>query len=187
LVASVAGFGALTPGYDHVSRFISELGARGAPFEGAVRLGAFTPVGVLLLAFCAAAYTVLPRSRWSAAGFAGLAVFAAGYLVAAVFPCDPGCRPPEPSVSQVIHNTAGLAGYLVAPGFLAALSLAARRWTGSGWLGAAGSGMALTALAGLLTLSPELSTVGASQRLIEASVVGWACLCGVYLVRRGGG
>jgi len=173
------------PNYSHLSQFISELGARGAPHEAWVRFAGFLPAGLLLCAFAWAAHGGLPRSRLLAAGLLGLGIYAAGYVVAAFFPCDPGCRPAQPSMSQVVHNIGGLAGYLLAPLALLALALAARRWPNGGHLVACGFVAAALALLGLLTLSPKSPYVGLSQRVIEASVLSWAVLCGAYVQARG--
>jgi hypothetical protein len=176
--------GALTPGYSHVSQFISELGARGAPYEWPVRVLGFLPAGVLLLAFCWLANRSLPRSTLATLALLGLALYAAGYLVAAAFPCDPGCRPDRPSVSQSVHNAAGVLGYVFAPASLLALGRTARRWPNAGWLSVFAYAAAGFALLGLLTLSPGSPAAGLSQRLLEIAVLGWVALCGRYLGRR---
>lgn len=179
LMVLLAGW--FTPGYSHVSQFISELGAREAPCEWSVRLAGFLPMGVLSLSFCQSAFLSLPRSRAMVMGLAGLAIFAAGYLVAAAFPCDPGCRPSEPSTSQIIHNAGGIIGYVLAPAFLFCLARAARSWPGAGILAVAGYVASVLALFALLTLSPSSPTAGLSQRLLEASVLAWVALCGRYV------
>jgi hypothetical protein len=183
VVLMAVAAGAATPQYSHVSQFISELGARGAAWEWRVRLLGFLPAGVLLIAFCGLAYRALPRSTGLTFALSGLALYAAGYLVAAGFPCDPGCRPPQPSGSQVIHNLGGLVGYVLAPAFLLAFARAARRWQAAAHLVVAGYGASALSLIGLLTLSPDSPVVGLSQRLLEASVLGWTALCGVYIAR----
>lgn len=187
LVLMVVIAGAGTPGYSHVSQFVSEPGARGAPQEWGVRFAGFLPVGVLLLGFCVTAFVVLPRSIGATLGLLGLALYAAGYLVAAAFPCDPGCRPADPSPSQLIHNAGGFIGYLLAPAFLFALARTARTWPGAASLVVVGYVAAAGALVGLFTLAPDSPTVGLSQRLLEASVLGWAAWCGRYLARRSEG
>lgn len=185
LIVIVAGV--LTPGYSHVSQFISELGATGAPQEGLVRFAGFLPAGLLLLAFCVLGLCVLPRSPALVAGLLGLAVYAMGYLVAAGFPCDLGCHSAEPSTSQLIHNAGGLVGYLLAPIFLFALSRAARAWSNAFVLVVAGYIASGAALIGLLTLSPSSAVVGLSQRLLEVAVLGWVALCGLYVARQSPG
>lgn len=177
--------GAFYPDYSHSSQFISELGARQAPHEQLVRWGGFLPAGVFMLVFVLAAFKVLPRSVPSTLGLSGIAVYALGYVAAAFYPCDPGCRPAAPSISQLIHNIVGLAGYLLAPLSLAALAWSARRWPGGRSLAAAGFVAATSALLGLMTmLSPEFSYVGLSQRLLELSVLVWIVMCGWYMMAR---
>lgn len=182
LLLTVLG-GALTPGYSHVAQYISELGARGAPLEWPVRFAGFLPAGLLMLAFCVHAWRTLPRSWRVTLCLLGLALYALGYLVAVVFPCDLGCRPAEPSLSQLIHNFAGLLGYLFAPLLLLAMAREARRWKGAQRLVLPGYFAALLAFVGLLTLTPESPWAGLSQRAIEAAVLSWFSLLGVYLAR----
>ncbi|MEQ1686221.1 MAG: DUF998 domain-containing protein [Burkholderiaceae bacterium] len=175
-----AGF----PGYSHESQFISELGTRGAPHERWVRFAGFLPAGIFVILFAAAAFDGLPRSRLTSAGLLGLVVYALGYVAAAFFPCDAGCRPAQPSVSQAIHNAVGLAGYALAPLFMYALGWQARRWPGATYLAALGFVAAALVLVGLLTLSPKSPFAGISQRVIEVAVLSWVLLCGVYLRSR---
>ncbi len=178
--------GALTPGYSHTSQFISELGASGAPLELGIRFGGFLPAGVLLLVFCAVAFVWFPRSLPFSLGILGLAIYAVGYLVASFFPCDPGCRPADPSTSQLIHNVGGLAGYILAPGFLFALAFAARKWPGASRLVMAGYIAAGISLTGFLTLAPSSEVVGLSQRALEISVLGWVVMLALYSARQRG-
>lgn len=182
LMALVAG--AALPNYNHLSQFISELGAREAAFEWPVRLLGFLPAGVLLLVFCYFAYSALPRSRASSLAWVGFAIYAAGYVVSAAFPCDLGCRPKNPSTSQVIHNIGGLAGYLLAPAFLFTLGQAARTWPGAQRLVLSGYGASGLALVGLVMLDPSSPFAGLGQRLLEGAVLVWAVLCGHYISRR---
>ena len=107
LIASgVVYFGRRRSGYSHVRHTISELGEIGSPFSQIVSLGVFLPVG----AGC------LVVARWSAGrlgggelsdGLSTLALsIGAGYVVAAIFRCDPGC-PLTGSWRQDIHNVGG--------------------------------------------------------------------------------
>lgn len=199
-VAAVAGWSALltaawvllltvlgawaTPAYSHASQFISELGARGAVNELPVRFLGFLPAGLLLLTYCVAAHRALPAARGKTVAFVGMALYASGYLAAAFFPCDLGCRPARPSLSQAIHNAVGLAGYVAAPWFLFTLGRCARQWPGAallvGWAYAA----AAVALVGVLTLSPESPWVGLSQRAVEVAVLSWAVVSGWHVKAR---
>jgi hypothetical membrane protein len=76
--------GARRPGYSQIRHTISELGEFGSPQQRLVAFGVFLPVGVLL---ALVAYLLRPYGQADAI----LAVcISIGYLVAAVFPCDPG-------------------------------------------------------------------------------------------------
>ncbi len=184
MVVFVLVLGALTPGYSHVSHFISELRASGARYEWQARRLGFLPVGLMLLAFCGLAFAALPRTTGVVLGLLGLALYAVGYLAASQFPCDPGCRPAAPSTSQAIHNAVGGLGYLLAPAFLLTLCESVRRWPGPAWLVHSGRAAAGLALLGLLTLSPSSPWVGLSQRLLELAVLGWVALLGMAVARQ---
>ena len=182
LLALLAG--AAVPNYSHLSQFISELGAREAPYEWPVRLFGFLPSGVSLLVFCFLAHSALPRSRATSVALMGFAVYAAGYLVAAAFPCDFGCRPRHPSTSQIIHNLGGLAGYLISPAFLFTLARQARAWPAARAVVFSGYVSSGLALIGLIMLDPSSPVAGLGQRLLEAAVLTWAVVCGHYISRR---
>jgi len=173
--------GAAVPGYSHLAQFMSELGASGAQHEWSVRLLGFLPAGVTLLLFCYAAHLVLPRSTLTSLATIGLAIFAAGYVVSAAFPCDFGCRPKNPSTSQIIHNVCGLAGYLAAPIFLFAFAREAHKWPSARVVCVSGYIASSVALLGLLMIDPSSPIAGLGQRLLEGSVLMWSVLCGYYI------
>ncbi len=173
--------GIATPGYSHVSQFISELGATQSAHEFPVRFIGFLPAGAALLAFCWFAHRSLPQSRITTAAFLALALYASGYVAAALFPCDIGCRPKHPSNSQVIHNIVGGLGYLVAPAFLLLFAIRSRSWPASAMLPGVGFIAAAVSFLGLLSLSPASPYVGLSQRGIEVSVLSWVVACGWYI------
>ncbi|MBL8530757.1 MAG: DUF998 domain-containing protein [Hyphomonadaceae bacterium] len=180
----VAAGGLVFPGYDHLGQYISELGATGAPNAALVNFAGFLPLGILFCTFAIAAYIAAPHSRLAMLGFVGLFFFAVGYVGAAFYPCDYGCRPAEPSESQNMHLLLGLAGYLLAPITLLCLGLAARSWPGGGRLALWALVAAPVAAAGLLTMDPASPYVGVSQRVLEVSVVSWCVACGLYLGRQ---
>jgi Protein of unknown function (DUF998) len=182
LVAMVVIGGAAWDGYDHVSQYISELGATGAPHGWQVSWLGFLPIGLLITAFAFFAWRAAPRSALATIGFVGIFLFAIGYTGSAFFPCDFGCRPDNPSFSQVMHELIGLAGYLLAPVTLLLLALAARTWPGAMWLAVLGFIAAPLALVGLSGLMDSDSpTLGLYQRVLEATVIGWVVACGLYL------
>lgn len=171
LAILIIGGGMAWPGYSHASQFISELGATGAPQGRLVSLGGFLPVGFLLSLAAVLAIFLEPRSTLRTLGFLAVLLFATGYTVAAFFPCDFGCRPASPSPSQMVHNAAGLFGYLVAAPSLLMLALAARKWPGGGWLLPLGIVCAIVSAAGFVTIETDLR--GLAQRAIEGAMAAW--------------
>jgi hypothetical protein len=173
LIMIVAG-GATWPGYSHVSQFISELGATNAPHARVVNLGGFLPIGVLLSLFAVLSAFLAPRGGLRVAGFLLLALFAVGYLAAAFYPCDAGCRSATPSASQMIHNLAGLGGYLGAPIGLILLGVAARGWPGATWLSPLAFVCAAVSFVAFVVMLGEPPIGGLVQRVLEGSVALWS-------------
>jgi hypothetical protein len=173
--------GANFPNYNHATQFISELGAFGAPNARLINLGGFLPAGLLISAFTFFAWQSLPRTKATTLGMFGLTLFAIGYIAAAFFPCEPGCRPAESSLSQGLHDLLGLAGYFTAPLTLFLLGREARKWPmgmSLSTLGFIGSGLSLLGLLGMLS---EFSYVGLAQRVLEVSVLTWIVACAFYI------
>jgi hypothetical protein len=183
VLMTVAG-GAAWPGYSHVSQYISELGARGAPHGRLVSLGGFLPVGVLLMTFAMLAALIPPRSVLKTLGCLGLFLFALGYFGAAFFPCDLGCRPATPSPSQMLHLAFGLVGYLFAPLTLATLAIASRKWPDA--KGLFPLGLVCAVVAGIAFFSMADPLAGLFQRVLEGSVLLWIVAFAVYLRRKPG-
>ncbi|MCB2407943.1 DUF998 domain-containing protein [Hymenobacter lucidus] len=104
LLLGIAYFGFRRSGYSQLRHTISELGEAGARHQRAVSWGVFFPVGagLLLLATCCADTQALHGL---------LLCLGAGYVVAAVFPCDPG-SPSSGSLRQAIHNLGGALEYV---------------------------------------------------------------------------
>lgn len=182
LVAMVVVGGASWEGYDHVAQYISELGANGAPYGWQVSWLGFLPIGILTCAFAVFAWMAAPRSVLATLGFVGVFLFSIGYVGSAFFPCDFGCRPDNPSYSQVMHELVGLSGYLFAPLTLLLLGLAAWKWPGAVWLSILSFVAAAGALVGLSGIvDQEAPQVGLYQRVLEASMLSWVVACALYL------
>ena len=109
-VATVAG-GLAYPGYDHLTQYISELGAAGAPTRRAVSL-AFIVSGALLAAFWLLCAGLFPRGVLSILGFGFSALNGVGLLLGGAFRCDFECAVVDPSLSAILHEVFGGVGYL---------------------------------------------------------------------------
>lgn len=155
LLAMTFALGRKKPGYSHVRHTISELGERGAPHERLVAYGLFLPVGLAMLLVASLAHSAV----------AALAVcIAAGYIGAALFPCDRG-SPMWGSMRQHMHNLAGAIQYV--GGGLALISI-------SHGLGMPFrlAGFAVLAVAVALSILPERAGRGAVQWLGELCLFG---------------
>ena len=174
-------FGMLRPEYSHVRSYISELGESGSPYAHWVNWVCFFPIGLAVFLFLLASRKALPVHRHSLLlfSFAGW-----GYIVAAVFPCDPGC-PNEGSTSQLIHNLEGLVGYPATTLGLMQMGIAFR---GNPiyhrlWAFTAGCSV-LAGVAFLLLLVPELQPWrGLTQRVAEAAIFAWIVVCSLAIQR----
>ncbi|GGD08808.1 DUF998 domain-containing protein [Aquisalinus flavus] len=184
LIMLIAG-GLTWPGYSHVSQYISELGAIGAPQAFAVNWFGFLPIGILMIVFCLAAIASLPKTAGTILGFAGLLLWAGGYIISPFFPCDYGCPVDgDQTAAQVIHNLGAVVSYLAGAVGLIMLGGAARQWPGkTGGLATFALAAGIVCLACFLFLAPH-PFVGLVQRLGELVTFGWMIACGAYLVRQ---
>jgi hypothetical protein len=96
--------GTRRPGYSQIRHIISELGEFGAPQQRLVAFGVFLSVGAVL---ALVAYLLRPFGQANATLALCISV---GYLVAAVFPCDPG-SPLWGTARQALHNLGGAIEY----------------------------------------------------------------------------
>ncbi len=96
--------GSIRPSYNPITQAISELAERGSATESVMRITAFYLPGVLIVIF-----GVLLLTRLAVLPVAVLLIVnGVSRLTAGTFPCDPGCPVPGSSVSQVVHNAAGM-------------------------------------------------------------------------------
>ncbi|MCX6552594.1 MAG: DUF998 domain-containing protein [Acidobacteria bacterium] len=119
---AVIGCGAIRPGYNPVSQFVSELAERGSSTEAVMRITGFGVPGLLVVAFAA---FLLVRSAGPIVAVV-LIIHGVGRLTAGVFPCDPGCPASGASVSQAVHNAAAMMNGLTL--LAAAVFCAVRMW-----------------------------------------------------------
>lgn len=114
--------GATRPGYNAVNQFISELAERGSSTESLMRITGFYLPGALVVMF---GVLILTRSTgWPVAIL--LIIHGAGRVTAGIFPCDPGCPLTSSSLSQTVHNAAGIMNGVTLP--TAALFCSFRLW-----------------------------------------------------------
>lgn len=92
--------GAITPGYSHVSDFISTLGAVGAPYAPIQTIN-FLVFGGAILALTMGLHARFDAGRRPRLGTVLLGVFGVGVILAGVFPEHPAA--PD-STTNLLHN-----------------------------------------------------------------------------------
>jgi len=159
-------FASLRPEYSHVRHTISELGESGAALGNYVSYGIFLPAG--LLVWGATYLGVRSTTPYELkASIALLSCLGTGYVMAAMFPCDPG-SPLLGTWRQQIHNLFGLIEYAgTAAGLILAGYALFRRGahTIAILLGFAGS-LVLVCLIGL-SIASAFPVRGVIQRIAE--------------------
>lgn len=175
-------FGVLTPGYDQIADYISELGAVDAPYAEFVNFLGFVPIGLLVATFLVGLRSMLPPGKQALLGLILLSGISVAYVGAALFPCDAGC-PSLGSAQQQVHNSLGVIEYIGAAAGLALLArgfqsdTAWRRLQTPTWLAS------LAVVAGFILMSnPDLAAMrGLAQRLAEVAIFGWIVLVSVTI------
>ena len=171
VVATVAG-GLTYPGYDHLTQYISELGATGAVTGRGVSM-AFIASGVLLAAFWLLCAILFPRGPLSITGFGLSALNGLGLMFGGVFPCDFECSLENASTSAVLHDVLGGIGYLCGVVGLMLVGMAARRWPGGRNLFHLAIVCGAPAAGAIWLIHPAFEWYGAAQRVLEIALAVW--------------
>ncbi len=169
--ATIAG-GMAYPGYDHLTQYISELGATGAPTSRAVSL-AFMVSGGLLTAFWLLCAGLFPRSVLSILGFGLSALNGVGLLLGGVFRCDFECAASDPSVTAILHEVFGGVGYLCGILGVFLVGIATRRWPQGRGLFRLSLICGVPAALAIGLIHPDFPWLGASQRVLEIALAVW--------------
>jgi len=84
--------GFLQPGYNHITQYISELGAVNAPYANIINTALFI-IGILIVFFSFSLYLELNDKKIKSIILGSFLVFISGlsFLLIAFFPCDPDC------------------------------------------------------------------------------------------------
>lgn len=181
-VAAVAG-GMVSPGYDHLTQYISELGAAGAATSPGVSL-AFIVSGGLLAAFWLLCAGLFPRSLLSILGFGLSALNGVGLLLGGVFRCDAGCAVENPSLSGILHEVFGGVGYLCGIAGVFLVGAAARNWPQGRGLFGLSLICGIPAALAVWLIHPGFEWLGAAQRLVEIALAVWALAVALQVRRQ---
>ncbi|MNE35761.1 hypothetical protein D3C80_1295380 [compost metagenome] len=137
------------PGYDHLQQAMSQLGAVGSPTHSWSPLVNNFPLAALFALFAWGLMRRWHNSKLALLSTALVLLHALGSLGTGWFPCDQGCAPAQPSLSQQLHNLSGLLMFL-------SLTLASALWA---WLGKRIAGSTALALFSLACVVLAIVTV----------------------------
>lgn len=169
-------FGRRADGYSHLRDTISELGAAGTQDARAVAWLWFAPSGVIF----AVAALALGQGLGTDDAMRAASIFAfvgAGWIGAAIFPCDAGA-PTFGTVRNHLHNLAGGGAYLAGAAGLMEMARALEDSHSLLAMTAQGSGPVV--LLGLFLISlPEIPMRGLIQRVMEAILHAWLLLAAI--------
>ncbi len=169
--ATIAG-GMAYPGYDHLTQYISELGATGAPTSAGVSL-AFIVSGALLTVFWLLCAVLFPRSLLSVIGFGLSALNGVGLVLGGVFRCDFECSTADLSPAAVLHDVFGGIGYLCGIAGVFVVGFAARGWPQGRGLFGLSLICGIPAALAIWLIHPAFEWHGAAQRTVEIALAVW--------------
>lgn len=169
--ATIAG-GMAYPGYDHLTQYISELGATGAPTSAGVSL-AFIISGALLTVFWLFCAVLFPRSLLSVIGFGLSALNGVGLVLGGVFRCDFECSTADLSPAALLHDVFGGIGYLCGIAGVLVVGFAARGWPQGRGLFGLSLTCGIPAALAIWLIHPAFEWYGAAQRIVEIALAVW--------------
>jgi len=180
---------AMQPGYDHVSQYMSELGAPGR--TGASLLSVWWIIsGALTIGLSVGLHIGTGKTRLGWTGpllVAGYGLFTG--IGSGVFPCDEGCLGETFSGQMHDHlNAVGAISQLLAPGFLWLRWRKTERWWGFRSWTVAGQGALLLSFVLFIAIGESThgqvgSLAGLTQRLYQGSFYLWLAIVAAGLTR----
>ncbi|MDQ2733480.1 MAG: DUF998 domain-containing protein [Pseudomonadota bacterium] len=173
------------PSFSQRAQYLSELGERGSPTSTLTNLFGVFPTGLLFLVFGIGVIVHYRRSHLLVLSGALVAVHGVARIAAAFFPCDAGCRPSSPSLSQGVHNFAAT---------LAMVALCAALFFAGAWLIRKRKGVliiSLTYFFGLVAVTALMAlavwpdeSAGLYRRVALGSMELWVTVFAVFLAIR---
>jgi hypothetical membrane protein len=173
----------VTPGYSHVTDFISELAARGAPTAALMQHSGFALTGALYLVFAAAAGWQQRREPFALTAAVLLGLAGGARILAGLHPCEAGCDAYIISRDQVLHHRYASAGYLLMMTAALAWGAAGLRLSGLGHLLSWGLGVTTWCAVFLVMMLSDAAHAGLFQRLASGVLSLWAIVLAVSLWR----
>jgi hypothetical protein len=188
VVTSIVG-GFLIKNYDVLSQYISETYAIDTEYGLILRIYGIIPSGVLITLFCFLAARHFQISKLVKISFYGFGIFyGLATVTVGIFPCDSGCNKDliDPSISQLIHNFAGLLTYLFVPILIIIIGLGLKKISDKHTFSLQSIiiGSMSILFVFLLISNPNSEYIGLYQRIIESAFVTWIILCAFAIKSR---
>ena len=176
----------LRPGFDHMTQFISELGANGTAYAALMNYAGFVPTGIFFVSFAIALGVTVAPSRLGLLSALLLALFGTGVITAGIMSCDAGCPIRGASTEAVIHDRVSVLSFLaaiVAAGLLGFFARGRAEW-GRLWIYCFASSATALLFLGLMGRSLESGALtGLWQRLLLMVLFSWCAVVGLHVSR----
>jgi hypothetical protein len=184
-LSSIVG-GILIEDYSIISQYISESYAIDTEYGIILRTFGYIPSGILLTIFCFLGSKYFQPSILTKIGFYGLAIFyGLATIIVGFFPCDSGCNKTfiDPSISQVIHNLAGVLTYIFVPISMILIGIGLKQLPDYKNLSiqAITYGIISVLFIYLLFSGSNPEYIGLYQRIVEALFIIWIITCAIEI------
>lgn len=166
-VLNIVLWGAMTPGYSHLSQYVSELGAVDAPYGEWMNALGIVPFGGLIMLFSFSFWRGTSGKLVWFLLMPGLFLTGLGFVLAGYYRCDVGCSFQDMSDSAIIHNLAAFGAFILAiltVTFALVINVKATSQKMNSWLLSGLLLAMIVAFSGLIVLGPGFEYVGAVQR-----------------------
>ncbi len=181
IIVIIMGF--LHPDYNHVTQYMSELGAVGAPYAVIMNTLGLPLLGLLTIFFAIGLHRDIGDSKDSKIGPFLIAVSGTALVMTGIFPCDPGCA----DVTFVGNMHSAFATIAGVGMFLAPIALYPRLRSDQRWQGYLVYSLATVVLAGIISAVFGLKIfeewTGALQRISMSLLLLWMEVIAIRLLR----
>lgn len=164
------------PHYNHITQFISELGANGAPNNLIINYLGLTLTEVFLIIYFVFLLKNYRLNKISRIGIYILLLYCLLLIIGALFPIEYEFSTETYSLSQTIHSIAGGLAYLMGIVGIIVLSIGYKIFSDDNKILIYGLVLSTISIICLTFLIEENELDGLIQRLLEASIYLWIIL-----------
>jgi len=106
-------FGSLNTEYSHISQFISELGADGAPNNTLMNFLGIIPFGLSILLFAIGSFLSLKNDLLGQISFSFLGITGILFVMAGLYSCNVGCDFDNMTQEAIVHNMSAFSAFIL--------------------------------------------------------------------------